>query len=101
MNDELQMTNGERPIDEMQLPNRTSPTTTFDIQHSSFLPPSNQSGEGDIRQKFIEADREMLSGELRFPNGTSVTSTFALRPSNFAPALPGQIFSSRQITGCL
>ncbi len=32
------------------------PNSTFDIQHSSFVPSSNQSGEGDIRRALIEAD---------------------------------------------
>jgi len=76
MNDELQMTNGERSIDEKRMPNRTSPASTFEIQHSSFHSSSNQSGDcparcakktpkakpqslprqRDIRQELIEAD---------------------------------------------
>jgi len=63
--------------------------------------PQSLPSQRDIRQKLVEADREMPSGELRFPNATSVTSTFALRRSNFAPALPGRLFYSTQIPVCL
>lgn len=41
--------------------------STFEIQHSSFSPSSNQSGEGTIRQALIEAD-------LRWQVPSSITA---------------------------
>ncbi len=52
--------------------------STFEIQHSSFSPSSNQSGEGTIRRALIEADRV-----------------------DCMVALPGQLFYSTQIPICL
>lgn len=39
--------------------------------------------------------------ELRMPNRIPLTSKFELHPSSFASAIPGQLFDSIPIPGCL
>ncbi len=56
---------------------------------------SNQSGEGDTRRAFIEADREMRNNEIRTTNRAFPTSTFELPPSKLAAPLPGRLFYCR------
>ena len=48
----------------------------------------------------IADDREMSSDEMRTTNRVSPASTLEIHPSNFA-SLPGQVFYSTQIVGCL
>jgi len=94
MNNELQMANGERSIDEMRMPNRAFPTSTFQIQHSSFHPSSNQSGDCHARPPIA---KRLPQGRQPF-RGALAKATATKSPKAKPQSLPSQRDIRKKLT---